>query len=424
MFYFLRTTIASVLISLLTLGVFAYGASASTLDQKKAELAEIDRQIAMLNGDLATTKNQAFSLQQQIAQTDAEIAKTHAEIDRTQKLLEISQSETSNKSQQIAVADTDIASKEKQMKTLLWNLYMRNDDPVALILASEHFSDLLDAMERERQASDRILAAHETLQATRAQLADQHEELEARTGELAGLRSTLASQQHGLITLQNQKENLLSDKQKTIEKKEDLLDVTNATRAQILSQIFELTGAANGNITFGDALANAQFASAKTGVRPALILGVVQQESSLGKNVGQCSWRTDMHPDQRDAYQRVTRSIGIDPDSMRISCRPTTYSGWGGAMGPAQIMPTKWESIAASVSAIVGHPANPWNARDAFVANAIILQGLGAKAYDTPSERQAVGRYFAGNNWQRYPWYADNVLTKAAYFEEQIAKLT
>jgi septal ring factor EnvC (AmiA/AmiB activator) len=56
--------------------------------------------------------------------------------------------------------------------------------------------------------------------------------------------------------------------------------------AQIRAALFSLRDTEG--IAFGDALKYATLASQKTGVRPALILAILTQESDLGKNQGSC----------------------------------------------------------------------------------------------------------------------------------------
>ena len=56
--------------------------------------------------------------------------------------------------------------------------------------------------------------------------------------------------------------------------------------AQIRAALFALRDTEG--IPFGDALRFATLAYQKTGIRPALILAILTQESDLGKNQGSC----------------------------------------------------------------------------------------------------------------------------------------
>jgi len=162
-------------------------------------------------------------------------------------------------------------------------------------------------------------------------------------------------------------------------------------------------------------------AEKRTGVRAALILAVIKQESNLGSNVGTGHYPEDMHPNHRDAFLDICRGLGLDPTEVRISKKPSSYPGWGGAMGPAQIMPNYWEFIAPQVSFLSGHnPPSPWNLEDAFTACGLILARNGADKKDYDNEFKAAGLYFAGGNWKNYEWYPKQVMAKAKIYQEMI----
>jgi len=60
---------------------------------------------------------------------------------------------------------------------------------------------------------------------------------------------------------------------------------------------------------------------------------------------------------------------------------------------------------------------NPYELTDAFVATALFLADRGAT--DRAKEYEAVNRYLAGPNWQRFTWYGDRVLAVAKEYEKE-----
>ena len=127
----------------------------------------------------------------------------------------------------------------------------------------------------------------------------------------------------------------VAQEQQTVEK----LGEYERTVAEIENRLFELRGSAD--ISFGQAVQYAKEAERETGVRPAFLLGLIKNESDLGKNVGTGSYLTDMHP-TRDApiFPYIAKLVGQHPNDLKVSANPGF--GWGGAMGPAQFIPSTW----------------------------------------------------------------------------------
>jgi len=166
-------------------------------------------------------------------------------------------------------------------------------------------------------------------------------------------------------------------------------------------------------------------------VRPAFILAILQQESNLGANVGQCYLRNDstgagvgkntgtpfsnvMSP-TRDVppFLALAQQLGFDPHNQVVSCPQGV--GWGGAMGPSQFIASTWSTYASRIASATGDAVpNPWNARDAFFATALFLRDLGGSG-GTSGEIEAAGRYYAGGNWATLGMsYAQSVQSRAA----------
>ena len=190
----------------------------------------------------------------------------------------------------------------------------------------------------------------------------------------------------------------------------------------IKNKLYFLEGlATEGSLRFEDAYKYAKFASIYTDVRPAFLLAILSRESELGKNIGKGSWRIDMRSSQREYYLQICNELGIDPDKYPVSKKQ--WYGWGGAMGPAQIMPATWLVYKARITEITGNdPPSPWNVKDAFVASALYLVNKGADQKTPEAEWRAAMMYLAGANWQKpsLSFYGDQVMDEAANFQEQI----
>src|SRR5690606_36744773 len=192
-----------------------------------------------------------------------------------------------------------------------------------------------------------------------------------------------------------------------------VIALREADIAAIRSTLFNLRNTIA--ISFGEAYDLATTFSQRTGVRAALILAIITQESNLGENVGTCnrtgdpesrSYRNimpgpnDGHRSYRDdqtLFLKITAELGLDPNNTPLSC--PMAAGWGGAMGPSQFIPTTWMSYQSRIAAVTGNnPPNPWNPVDAFTATSLLLADLGAANGSFSAERQAALRYYAGGN--------------------------
>ena len=267
-----------------------------------------------------------------------------------------------------------------------------------------------------KNVQDQSVAVMRQLQAEQQALEEERLVLEQQEEDLSQLSQVLAAQESDLAFQQQEQDRILVAKKAEQAQYIRRIAEAEAARREIEQDIFTLKGAGV-KLGLTEATDMAQLAANLTGVRPELLMAVLKVESSLGTNLGSGVFPGDMHPRSREAFLRVTAKLGLDPHQAPIS-RAQSY-GWGGAMGPAQIMPATWEGIEPQVATLLKKPVpDPYNLTDAFVATAVILGGNGA--FDPAREREAVGRYLAGPNWRKYSsWYIDRVLAVATEYASQ-----
>ena len=118
---------------------------------------------------------------------------------------------------------------------------------------------------------------------------------------------------------------------------------------------------------------------------------------------------------RRGFFELVTAAV-------KVSKEPSY--GCGGAMGPAQFIPSTWLGYEAEVIRITGHqPVNPWNFQDAFTASAIKLANGGATSKDRAGELRAAKAYISGNgscSSATCNSYANTIQQKAADIEKNL----
>ena len=121
-------------------------------------------------------------------------------------------------------------------------------------------------------------------------------------------------------------------------------------------------------------------------------------------------------------FSKSLQCLGLNPDSTPVSKKP--YYGWGGAMGPAQFLPSIWLLYDEAVAKLTGHnPPSPWNIEDAFTASGLKLAEAGANKQTYAAENKAAKIYIAGGRWNTSLTariYANNVMAEATRIQKDI----
>lgn len=394
----------------------------SRRNQLESELSVLEDEIAHQQAILDSKKAQTQSLERDIAIIDAEIKKSELNI----RAREIT----------ISKLSTDIRGKEttivslnekiiKEKKSLAQLIKKRNEiDSFSLaevILSNRNLSDFFEDVDMfssiETALSDSFSQIEETKNVTNIQ---KESLIDKRTAEIE-LKNIQDREKKKIEQQKAEKKQILSISKGQEAIYQKILKDKQKSAAEIRSELFTLRGSTA--ISFEKALEYANTASKKTGVRPAFILGVIAEESNLGQNVGTGNWKTDMHPTRdRPVFQEICDRLGFDPDMMPVSKKP--WYGWGGAMGPAQFIPSTWVMYEKRIASLTGHSVpNPWDPLDAFTASAVLLADNGAKKGTRSAENLAALRYFAG--WTNaskpaYSFYGDEVMDLADMYQKQI----
>lgn len=386
------------------------------------QLLDLEAEIAAHEATIATLKRQGSSLQSEIKQLNTKVEKLNLQIKAITLSLAKLDQEITVKEGEIKVTEGKIDLNRDALTRALREVYETgHTNLIEVLLEHPTLSSFVGGV-------NDLLAVQESLASTIDQITELRDELVQSKEVLALKRDDAAA----LKVYQHKQRQAIEDTKK---EKNDLLTVTKGkesafqeivkerkkTAAQIRSRIFELLG--GGELTFEEAYKFAKFAGEAVGVRPALILAVLDRESALGQNVGRCSYKIAMHP-TRDIplFLALTSALGINPDTVTVSCA-NRDGAYGGAMGPAQFIPSTWNLYQAKIAEITGaNPPSPWNSGAAFVATALYLRDAGAKPGATlGEERIAAARYYAGSRWRTHLWgYGDRVVTRAREFQQDI----
>jgi len=398
-------------------------------NQLQDQLQQLEGQIDQYEGQITSYQQQGSTLNGQISELNAKIAKLNLQIQATTLTITELDQEIASTQSQITVTQADVEEKQAAMGTLLQTLY--ESDQTSLIetfLKNPELSDFWNDTQSLALLQDNLRVQVQQITDLQTQLQGQEQEFVASKSDAASAAQYQQAQAAEVAGTKTQKTQLLTATKGQESKYQALLAVTQASAAQIRNRIFQLLG--GGQLSFEDAYQYAKLASGATGIDPSFILAILDRESALGQNVGQCNYKTAMSPSNIPTFLQITSQLNLDPDTMMVSCA-NADGAYGGAMGPAQFEPSTWELYASAVSGVTGdNPPSPWNNADAFAATALYLkdgmtgcEGVYSALID--QERCTAAKYYAGSRWKNYLWtYGEAVVERAEGFAADIKTIT
>jgi len=403
----------------------------------EAELAAVEKQIAETEEIIGGYQQRGKTLKGEIGRLNGQVRKINLQIRAIDLSINELGLEIEDTRQQVTITESKLEQQKEALRRALQGVYEQESETIVeILLKSPTLSHFFSNVNGLLEVQVGLRSSLEELLGLRDQLLNEKEDLALRQSDKKSLRTYQSSQKNTLVSKKSEKDELLTKTKGEESKYQEILKESQKTAAQIRSRIFEFLG--GGQLTFEQAYELAKSAGDLTGIRPAMILAVLDKESALGYNVGRCHYKEAMHP-TRDlpVFLEIMEELGIGPDSVSVSC-PISYDGaYGGAMGPAQFIPSTWKMFKDNIARLTGsRPPSPWNNFDAFVGTGLYLKDArGSRACrnyskEIPSQaeilldRCAAAKYYAGGRWYRYRWtYGEGVLKRAARFEEDIKRI-
>ena len=405
------------------------------------QLKELEAKIVEYERDFTRTQAEREALQYEVNKIKGRISQLNAEIRQARATAQVLAGEIKDREASISVTLGEIEDLQNKISVNLREIYEEDQKSIIEIIFSEKdfniFFDNSLALEKLSMESRNLLGEIITL---KVNLEEEKESLGVAKEESERIAEQRAAQAREAEAIREAQERLLTETQQREVTQRQELESLRQQAAQIRSRIFELAGTPISEApTFGEAYEIAKWVEGITGVRPAFLLAVLQQESRIGANVGQCHladlssgatynintnqrFQQGIHP-SRDLppFLQIADELGLDPLKTPISCQIPHVGGWGGAMGPAQFIPSTWMAYRSRLATILGRPANPWNIRDAFLASGLYLSDYGAGAQTRNTEWCAAQGYFTGIKCNsNFAFYGNNVLAIADGFQRDI----
>lgn len=401
------------------------------------EYAQLQKEIAEQQQILDATRAQKNTLQGDVTQLNAQIRQAQAQIDQKNLAIRKISAEIQTKNQVIGTLTSRI---ERGRESLAAIMRARSDLDNYSLIEIALSSDSLSSMLRDADAFTQVEAGMQTLftdiRTAKAETEEEKAALADKQNQEVDARYVVETKKKKVAADEAEKQRLLAITQNQEVEYQKVLAERQAKAAAIRAALFPLRDA--GAVKFEDALAFAKKAGAATGVRPAFILAILTQESNLGANVGQCLLTDEttgagkgkntgtpfpnLMKVDRDVgpFMSLAKRLGFDPYAQVVSCSQSV--GYGGAMGPAQFIPSTWASYEGRIAAATGKAVpNPWAAEDAIMAMALYVSDLGAGLQTYSAEHTAAAKYYAGGGWATLgQGYASSVMGHAARIQTNI----
>ena len=384
----------------------------------ESELANLEREIAAKQKELDGQKGQSVSISRDISILTSQILKSKLDIKAKGLVIRKLGGEITAKNQKIEVLSSKIDTEKESLAQLIRKeRQIDNKSILSLILSQDTISDAYGDIDAFASIKRGIQDSVNEIRGVKVLTESERKTLQEKQNQETDTKAELENAKAKVELSEAEKKNLLIiSKGKESEYQKSLAEKAKR-RSEILAAIFNLVGGSQ-KINFETALVYAKEAANKTGIDPAFLLAILTQESNLGANVGQCyltdtktgagvgsktgkSFPNVMKPmglagrkGDIDEFFSVTTALGRDPFKTLISCPIAGVAGYGGAMGPAQFIPSTWSGYKSRLKAILEHEADPWNPRDAFMASSLLLTDKGAIGNSASAQSRAACSYY------------------------------
>ena len=383
----------------------------SDKDFCRNELAQIEAQLADLLNKQKEQQKQTGTLKGDVNYLTSQINALKTKIKARALVIAQLKVNIAEKIDQISSLSDKIDREHESLAQLLRNTNELDDETVVnLVLSDNSISDFYSDLESYTSIKQAVKASVDIINGVKTQTEVAKTDLEKQQNAETDAKAELENAQKTVAKSEADKKVLLAISKNQEAEYATLAAQKKAQADKIRSALFNLAGIST-KIDFGTALGYANTVKEKLGIDPAFLLAILTQESNLGANVGQCyltnpgtgagvgkntgtPFANVMKP-TRDVgpFMEITTALGLNTYQTAVSC-PIGGVGYGGAMGPAQFIPSTWKMFESRLQSILGYVSNPWSPEDAFMASGMYLTDLGAIGNSASAQNKAACKYY------------------------------
>ncbi len=403
-----------------------------------AELVVLEAEISEKEKLLAGQKKQTGSISRDVSILTNQIAQ--AKLNIKAKNLQITKlsEEIVNKQDVIETLDQKIEREKESLAQLLRKTNEINDTSlIHIVLGKQSLSEFYVDLDSFQSIKEDIRLSVAEIEQVQGKTTEEKQALEDKKNAEVDTKVSLEDSKKKVELNEQEKKKLLSVSKGKETEYQKVLAERQKKASSIRAALFQLRD--SGAIPFGTALTYAESAQKKTGVRPAVVLAVLEQESNYGANVGSCYLKntvtgagvgkntgtpfSNVMKPTRDVtpFLAITKKLNLDPFTTPVSC-PLSF-GYGGALGLAQFIPSTWVIFENRISVTLGvSSVSPWVPEHGIMASSMYLGDLGAGKGGYTAELNAACRYYGGGSGctSITTVYGTQVMTRAARIQANI----
>ena len=414
---FLRNVVLSLCFFGIAVPFFSYG---QTADDQKATIQEqmeaLQKEIDGLDQKIELSQKEKQTLTRELEISNTEIKKRQLEVKKLSLAIADADREIKQKDTAIYAITARIVKIRGELAESIALLYRKQSSTILeAFLQYSSLSEFFYSIDSIETIQAEIKGSLDELRVARKEEESAKIDLEDFKEEQTSLKSLQELEKRVIERNKKEKDEILKLTKGKEALFQSILSQKKKNLASLKSQLFylERTG-----VSAEDALKYAKLAADRAGIRVSFLLALLEVETgrqyengviTAGTHIGTGNWKADLYDcyvrlgkrstaeNQKTAFFKITDALGFDPDKMPVSRRYSNGAGCGGAMGPAQFMPSTWILFENKTAKLTGNnPPNPWNIEDAFTASAIFLAEAGATAKNEAGEKRAAQTYISG----------------------------
>lgn len=419
--------------------IFAQALTDTRRAELQAQLNALEKEIADNQAVVDTLAAQGKSLSSEVKTLNAQIKKAQLQVQATQVAIKSLDASITVHQKTIGILTSHLDAEKQSLAQILRRTNeIDHYSLVEIAFSRNDLSGTLGDLDSYVTLKRSLGASYEKITGTKLQTEVEKSALESKRQEQQRVAQAQLLAKKLVQDQQQAKQQLLTETKGQESAYKQVVATKQKTAGQIRAELFSLAGG-GGAIPLPTAIAYAKTASQITGVRPALILAILKQESNLGSNTGACLM-TDLTtgdgkgkntgriftgvmkvPRDTVPFKSIMDALGRDWTTTAVSCPQP--GGYGGAMGPTQFIPSTWIGYQSRIKSALGVAAtDPWNNLHAIVATGLFLADRGAAGGNADTERAAAARYNGSGIAAQI--YADSVMSYAAQYEADIKTLS